>query len=56
MKHTTQMQTSAWEWIVLVVIWLGIVAQIAGWFRTRACPDVFAVLTRIGIAIMAACS
>jgi len=63
MKPTTEqqqkMQTSAWNRIVLAVIWLGIVAQIVGWFTTArqdAYPDVFAVLTRIGIAIAAACS
>lgn len=63
MEPTTEqrqkMQAGARYWIVLVVIWLGIVAQIVGWFTTArqdAYPDVFAVLTRIGIAIMAACS
>jgi hypothetical protein len=57
MKTTTeqqqQTQTSAWwYWVVLIVMWLGIAVEFAGWFRHGAWPEVFAAVTRIAIAIV----
>jgi len=61
MKPTTEqqkMQTSAGYWIVLIAMWLGMAARIAGWFMTArhdACLDMSAVLTRSAIAAVTAC-